>query len=82
MIIFGNKELFPVARLCPALCDSMDCSTLASLSFTVFWSLLKLMSIESKKSSNHLILCITFKKLKAKALHMLQNYMILLLFNH
>ena len=29
----------------------------ASLSFTVFWSLLKLMSIESVMSSNHLILC-------------------------
>ena len=29
----------------------------ASLSFTNFWSLLKLMSIESVMSSNHLILC-------------------------
>ena len=29
----------------------------ASLSFTIFWSLLKLMSIESVMSSNHLILC-------------------------
>ena len=29
----------------------------ASLSFTIFWSLLKLMSIESIMSSNHLILC-------------------------
>ena len=29
----------------------------ASLSFTVSWSLLKLMSIESVRSSNHLILC-------------------------
>ena len=29
----------------------------ASLSFTVSWSLLKLMSIESRMPSNHLILC-------------------------
>ena len=32
----------------------------ASLSFTIFWSLLKLMSIESIMSSNHLILCHPF----------------------
>ena len=29
----------------------------ASLSFTIFWSLLKLMSIKSVMPSNHLILC-------------------------
>ena len=29
----------------------------ASLSFTIFWSVLKLMSIESVMPSNHLILC-------------------------
>ena len=29
----------------------------ASLSFTIFWNLLKLMSIESVMASNHLILC-------------------------
>src|SRR5574341_288441 len=29
----------------------------ASLSFTISWSLLKLMSVESVMSSNHLILC-------------------------
>ena len=32
----------------------------ASLSFTYSWSLLKLMSIESVRSSNHLILCRPF----------------------
>ena len=32
----------------------------ASLSFTISWSLLKLMSIESVMSSNHLILCCPF----------------------
>ena len=35
----------------------MDCSSRASLSFTISWSLLKLMSIESVMPSNHLILC-------------------------
>ena len=38
------------------LCDSMNCSTQASLSFTISWSGLKLMSIESMLPSNHLIL--------------------------
>ena len=38
------------------LCDSMNCSTQASLSFTISWSWLKLMSIESMLPSNHLIL--------------------------
>ena len=33
-----------VAQLCLTLCDLRDCRT--SLSFTIFWSLLKLMSIE------------------------------------
>ena len=35
----------------------MDCSTPASLSFSISWSLLKVMSIELVMSSNHLILC-------------------------
>ena len=35
----------------------MDCSSQASLSFIISWSLLKLMSIESDMPSNHLILC-------------------------
>ena len=39
------------------LCDPMDCSTPASLFFTVFWSLFKFMSIESVMPSNYLILC-------------------------
>ena len=46
-------------KSCPAL---YDCSTWtvahqASLPFTISWSLLKLMSIESMIPSNHLILC-------------------------
>ena len=35
----------------------MDCSTPDFLSFTISWSLLKLMSIDSVMPSNHLILC-------------------------
>jgi len=31
-----------------------------SLSFTISWSLLKLMSIESVMPSNHLVLCLPF----------------------
>ena len=45
-----------VAKLCPTLCNPMDCSTPASLSFSVSWSLFKLMSIESVMLFNHLIL--------------------------
>ena len=44
-------------QLCPTLCDPMDCSMQASLSFTTFWTLLKLMSIESVMPSSHPILC-------------------------
>ena len=41
-------------KLSPILCDPMNW---AFLSFSVSWSLLKLMSIESVMPSNHLILC-------------------------
>ena len=46
-----------VTQSCPALCDPMDCTRQVSLSITHSQSLLKLMSIESVMSSNHLILC-------------------------
>ena len=50
-----------VTQLCLIFCDLMDCSTSHAawcvLSFTISWSLLKLMSIESVMPSNHLILC-------------------------
>ena len=42
---------------CLTLCDPMDAACQASLSFTNYWSLLRLMSIESVMPSNHLILC-------------------------
>ena len=47
----------PVAESCPTLCDPMNGSAPASLSFTISRSLLKLMSIESVMPSNHLNLC-------------------------
>ena len=46
-----------VTQSCSALCDPMDTACQASLSFTIYWSLLKLMSIESVMPSNHLVLC-------------------------
>ena len=48
-------EYCSVAKLCPTLCSPMDCR--ASVSFTISWSLLKLMSTELVIPSNHLILC-------------------------
>ena len=36
-----------VAKLCPTLCDPWTAASQASLSFTISWSLFKLMSIES-----------------------------------
>ena len=47
-----------VTKSCLTLCDPVDYSTQASLAFTISWSLLKLMSIESVMPSNHLILCL------------------------
>ena len=49
-----------VAQSFPTLCNSMDCSMMASLSFTISQSLLKLMSIESVMLSNKLVLFVSF----------------------
>ena len=46
-----------VNKLNLTLCDPTDCSTPASLSFTISRSWLKLMSIESVMPSSHLVLC-------------------------
>ena len=46
-----------VAQSCPALVTTRTAAHQASLSFPISQSLLKLMSIESVKPSNHLILC-------------------------
>ena len=50
---FSSVQLLSHVRLC----DPMNCSMPGLLSITNFWSLLKLMSIESVMPSNHLILC-------------------------
>ena len=47
----------PVAQSCPTVCDPWIAARQASLSFTIFRSLLKVTSIESVIPSNHLILC-------------------------
>ena len=49
-----------VTQSCPTLCDPMDYSTPGFPSFNISWILLKLMSINSKMPSNHLILCHPF----------------------
>ena len=46
-----------VTKLCPNLCDPVNCGTSGFPSFTNSRSWLKLMSIESVMPSNHLILC-------------------------
>ena len=46
-----------VAQLCLTLYNPWTAARQASLSITISWSLLKLMSIESVMPSNHLILC-------------------------
>jgi len=46
-----------VTKLCLTFVTPWMAACLASLTFTVFQSLLKLMSIESVMPSNHLILC-------------------------
>ena len=48
---------FSVIQCCLTLCDPWTTACQASLSFTISWSLLKLISIESLMPSNHLILC-------------------------
>ena len=46
-----------VAQSCLTLVTPWTAARQASLSFTISWSLLKLMSIESVMTSNHLIFC-------------------------
>ena len=46
------------AKSCPTLWDPMDCNTSGFLSFSISWSLLKLMSIVLVILSNHLRLAL------------------------
>ena len=62
IVIFSLRSLCrccccSVAHSCLSLCDPMDCSMPASLSFSISRSLLKFMPIESMMPFNHLIFC-------------------------
>ena len=46
-----------VAKSCPIPCDTMDCRMPVFVSFTVSWSMLKLMFSQSVMLSNYVILC-------------------------
>ena len=46
-----------VTYSCPTLCDPCTAAYQVSLSFTISWSLIKLMSVESVMPPNHLVLC-------------------------
>ena len=55
----GSQVCCSVSQSCPTLRDPMDCMQphgQASLSFTISWSLFRLVSIESMDPSNHLTL--------------------------
>ena len=55
--VAGVSCFCSATKLCLTLCNPMDCSMQAFLSFTISRSLLKLTSIELVMLSNHLILC-------------------------
>ena len=58
MSLFSHDFQFSsVTQSCLTLCNPWTAAHQASLSITDSWNLLKLMSIESVMSSNHLILC-------------------------
>ena len=52
-----HDSVSSVTQLCLTLCDQWTAACQASLSFTVSWSLLKLLSTESAMPSSHLTLC-------------------------
>ena len=60
-LVYLVSGVFPlccsVSKSFSTLCDSTHSSKQTSLSFTISWSLLKLMSIASVIPYNHLILC-------------------------
>ena len=58
-----------VAKLCPILCNPMDCSTLGFPSSTISQSLL----IESVMPSNHLILCCPLLLLPSPSIRVFSN---------
>ena len=52
-----HQQFSSVTKPCLTLCNPMNCSMTIFPVHQNFWSLLKLMSIESVMPSNHLILC-------------------------
>ena len=52
-----NICCYPIAKSCLTLATPWTIACQVSLSFTIFWSFLKLMTTESVMPSNHLILC-------------------------
>ena len=56
-VLLDNGFCCSVTQLSPTLCSHMDCSMQATLSFTISWRLLKLLSTESVMPANYLILC-------------------------
>ena len=87
MANFNNfKGECSVAKSYPTNCDPMDWSTSGFLFFTIFWSLLKFMSIELVMLSNHFILYHTlllpsvFPRIKRAMLEGKQTWKIVL--NH
>ena len=54
---YQSHSCCSLTKLCPTLCDPVDCSGPAYMSFTNSQSLCKFMSTESVMPSNHLILC-------------------------
>ena len=56
-VCFVKSSCCSVTKLCPTLCDPMDCSTPGLPVLHHLPELLKLMSIESVMPSNQLILC-------------------------
>ena len=52
-----NSCCCSITQSCPTLCNPMDGSTPGFHTFTISWSLLKLMSIESVMPSIHLVFC-------------------------
>ena len=60
--VYGNEPLDYLGFCCPVAlsCWTLWTASQVFLSFTIFWSLLKLMSIESVMPSNHLLVCHPF----------------------
>ena len=59
-VVKSFHRIVAVQSLSPVFVNPWTAAHLAALSFTISWSLLKLMSIKSMMPSNHLILCHPF----------------------